>query len=74
MVFMKAAGNELARTMSQSHWSQIMPYKGSTILYRMLGYYVVLPTVSFGNGSKRIYIQPRIYYLSAIIIETKPKR
>ena len=35
MVFMKAAGNELARTISQFHLSENMPYKGSTTLPRM---------------------------------------
>ena len=31
-------------------------------------------TVSFGNGSLSISIQPKKSYLSAFIIETRPKR
>jgi hypothetical protein len=56
MMLMKAARNELARTLSQSHKSENMPYKGSTILSRMQGPDVILSIVSFGNGPNDRFI------------------
>ena len=56
MVFMKAAGNELARTLLQSHLSENMPCKDNTTLPRISGYYVVLPIVALGNDPKSISI------------------
>jgi hypothetical protein len=59
MVFMKAAGNELARTMSQSHWSETMPCKSSTTLSRSSSHGAVLSIVAIGNDPKSISIQSK---------------